>query len=1205
MLVQEQLLLEITFLTPFAIQHDGQPLKLPSRRTEALLIYLLRNPQPQAREILVDLFWDGLPQQKALGNLRVLLANLRKALAPYVTITRQSAAVNQESAYHLDLADLEEALGGARNEIERNGMLTKTNAAKLEQTLPCYRRELLPGFYLRNGQGFAEWLMTEREWLWTQVVAALQDLSTAYLQWGDYHTGITHAQRLVTMDPLREEGHRLLMQLWAAAGQKSAALAQYERCAALLVQELAVPPQTLTTTLYEQIRDGLWHLSDMTARVIAPAQQTIAHNLPREMTPLIGRTAELAELHRYLLDPAYPLVTLVAEGGSGKTRLALAAAHQLLAVDPTPFPDGIWFVTLESLPPHVTALQGAGLRTAIATAIGQAMGLPFYGSRPVEQQLAALLQTRHCLLLLDNFEQLIPAQEATEQTSPVTESTTAVSTSAEPNAVDFVIELLEQAPGLHLLVTSRIPLDLNSEFIIRFAGLPVPLVELPPDVATYPSLQLFAERAARVTTSVPMNPPPDDQLSAIAEICRFVAGLPLGIELAAAWSASLTPVEIVLALQDNLDFLTTRRRDSPPRQRSMRVIFDYSWQLLTPAAQQLLAQIACFHGGFTLDAATAILVTESGETDGDMKPATVLAYLRHRALLQQDDTGRYHIHALLREYAAEKLAMLGNTNPSIDAVALRHSRYYLTLANQAQVQGWYTRAELAPLHIELENVRLAWQRASRQGDLVGLEQGWLGLWHLHHYSALFQEGEETFRSALEALPPQSTTAFATDPDWTVMVARLQIAHATFLNATGHYRDAIALAEPATRVAENVANVALQARGYAAWGTGLYRLGQHSVALARLTDGLTAVESAELPLVMARLHLRLANTLQLVHEFDRAHSHYAEALTLYRRHHHRPGEGEVLNALGWCSQQQHDLPEALTYLQRAEAIHRQIDNPHGRGMTLINLAVVYEQQGDYMQAFACQQQVLELLEVFNDPYQRALVNHGLGVLLSRLGDYTNAEVHYRRALALDHKLGDREGVGWTQNNLGLLYNHRGDYEEALALHQTALQTGLALGARTIQGLAWSRLGQDYYGLGELEESYDAYLEAIALQTELGQRVWAIESQSGLAATQLALGMHEEALAVVQEILDFLATSTLDSAREPLLVYWNCYQVLDAVSDPQALTLLRTAHQQLMAQADHLTEPTWQHSFLEQMKIHRALRQEYYQRSGQGATPITAN
>jgi tetratricopeptide (TPR) repeat protein len=527
------------------------------------------------------------------------------------------------------------------------------------------------------------------------------------------------------------------------------------------------------------------------------------------------------------------------------------------------------------------------------------------------------------------------------------------------------------------------------------------------------------------------------------------------------------------------------------------------------------------------------------------------------------------------------------TTPALSRVTQRYRRYYFAFVGQATIRGWYTRAALMPIQRDLANIRQAWQMTTAGGDLAGLALGWRGLWHVYRSNALFQEGEDLFRTALVGVQ----AATPATPDLLLLAAQLQVAHAAFLNAIGRYGEAVTVAQSGAAFAETAQDELLKAEGYAVWGTGLYRQGQAHAAQKVLEQGLAAAQGAGAPLVEAQIQRRLGNTRQATHDFAQAQTHYEAALALFRQHAHRPGEGEALTDLGWCSQQQHDLAQALVYLQQAAQIQRAVDNPHGESMALINLATVHEQVGDYNRAYTCRQQVLKLLDQFDDPYQRVLVNHGLGVLLSRLGDYEAAEPYLLRALAMDQALGDPAGVAWTQLNLGLLYNRRGEVARGLALHQAALQSSIALGARTTQGLAWARLGQDYYALGEWEEAYEAYVQAIALQTELGQRIWTIEAQSGLAATQLALNLRAEALAQVEAILAYLVPEALAGAREPLLIYWNCYQVLAALSDPRAVDLLRSAHQQLNAQAATFTDAAWSHSFLHNVDAHRLLRQAY--------------
>ncbi|MFO7633509.1 MAG: BTAD domain-containing putative transcriptional regulator [Caldilinea sp.] len=604
-------MLELSLLTPLTIRRDGVILKLPSRRTEALLVYLIRNRQTHARDVLAQLLWDDLPQTTAQGNLRVLLANLRKELAPYVTITRQTVAFNAESAHRLDLDGLETVLAAARDEIDRTGVIARKTATALGEALLGYQGELLPGFFLRDGHGFEEWLATEREWLWTRVVEALDDLATEYLQWGDYRAGIERAQHLVNLDPLREEGHQLLMQLWAADGQISAALAQYERCVEILDRELDVPPHPFTTELSERIRAGDWQVPRVAKSNSVNAPHPIPHNLPRPMTPFWGRSAELAQLAALLGDPVTPLVTVAGSGGMGKTALAIEAARQLVeAAHLVPkedgarlrFADGIYFVAL------VAVRAGSG----IAPAIAEAIGYQFQKDGGDEQaQLLRYVHGRAMLLVLDNAEHLL-------------------------DDTDFFGRLLA-APQVKLLVTSRHKLNRHGETVIALDGLDFPSPALAGELDGTPAIRanllqfsavrLFVETIRRAHGNITLR---DEDVADIARICQLVQGIPLALLLAAAWIELFSPAEIAAEIEQNVAFLafsaTDAGADHPARQRSMQAVFDHSWNLLTRNEQQTLARMSIFHNGCTRRVAQEV-------TGGSLRD---LLSLVHKSLLVRD-----------------------------------------------------------------------------------------------------------------------------------------------------------------------------------------------------------------------------------------------------------------------------------------------------------------------------------------------------------------------------------------------------------------------------------------------------------------------------------------------------------------------------------------------------------------------------------------
>lgn len=745
--------LSFQFLGVLAVDAHDQNIRFATRKTSALLAYLVAEGGLHPRERLTALLWPDSEPRQAQQVFRTTLTRLREGLQAALgsatvplLVERERIGFDFTTNHTLDLQRVKQAL-----------MLPNSAASIsfLQATALVVRGQFMDGFSLPDASEFEAWLVVQRA-LWQPRVNQIFDrLSLQQLNAEQIDPAIETVMRWLGQDGLNEEAYRRLMRLHFLNGDRAAALQAYDVCRRLLSEEMQIAPESATEAVLTHIRTAIppVRVPDVaaTGQTTATAQ-IIVHNLPREMTPFFGRESELEDIGRDLLEHTYPLVTLVAEGGAGKTRLALAAARRLLNLVASAwpaFPDGIWFVGLAAL-----KLTDLNIRAAMAIAIGKAMGFTFLGARPVEQQLLTLLQHRRCLLILDNFEQLLMSDPA-------------VVGRDQPNAVDFVVELLERASLLQLLVTSRIPLDLNSEFVVRLKGLPVPMVDFPGDAISYPSVRLFVERAGRVTEQFQF----DQQSGGISEICRFVAGLPLGIELAAAWSGTLTPIEIVHGLQANLDFLATHRRDVPVRQRSMRAVFDYSWGLLSATVQHVLAQIACFNGGFSAEAA-AIVVSSTlhGENVRQHELTTTLKTLMDQMLLQQDETGRYMLHVLLHDYANEKLVALSPVYEAIDQVAQKHSRYYLDLVGQAYAKGWYTRAAMAPIQVDLSNVQQAWRWAVSHSDLAGLNMGWLGLWRFYANSALFQEGKEAFRLAVAAL--QDTVS--SDPDFLILVAQLQV-----------------------------------------------------------------------------------------------------------------------------------------------------------------------------------------------------------------------------------------------------------------------------------------------------------------------------------------------------------------------------------------------------------------------------------------------
>lgn len=429
------------------------------------------------------------------------------------------------------------------------------------------------------------------------------------------------------------------------------------------------------------------------------------HNLPADLTPFVGRARELAEISRWLRKPTLRLITILAPGGMGKTRLALQAAEMEL----DRYADGVCFVPLASL-------RSSDL---LISALAEALGLQFLpGGHSIKKQLFDALHHKHLLLVLDNFEHLL-------------------------DDVPLVSELLSAAPQVQVLITSREKLNLTGELVYPLTGLGVPDSATETDLSNSDAVQLFIACAQRANPHFEAKDTPN-----LRRICHLVQGMPLALELAAAWSGSLTPAEIVDEVVRSADFLQTSLSDVPERLRSVHIVFEAAWARLSDEAQQIFQRLAVFHGGCTREAVVAV----TGATVRD------LALLVDKALLWRNpQTERYEIHELLRQYAAEQLKKAGK----FTVIAKAHHRYYATLAakwgaailNDQQLVG------VAMLDADADNVRQALAHATTLATPDALEP-FTDLWLYYDLRGRWDEGIKAFTAAMHTLEPNDSVALA-------------------------------------------------------------------------------------------------------------------------------------------------------------------------------------------------------------------------------------------------------------------------------------------------------------------------------------------------------------------------------------------------------------------------------------------------------------
>ncbi len=397
------------------------------------------------------------------------------------------------------------------------------------------------------------------------------------------------------------------------------------------------------------------------------------HNLPRQSTSFVGRNKELTEIGALLDDPACQLVTLLGPGGIGKTRLALeVAANQL-----PKFADGVYFV----------ALSPIGSPDLLSSAIASAIAISFYGTEDRNTQIVRYLREKQLLLVMDNFEHLL-------------------------DGVDLLTDIVQVASGVKILVTSRERLNLQEEWIFAVDGLSTPLDKVNEPLESYSGVQLFVQRARQVQTNFSLS----ENAEAVKTICQRLEGMPLGLELAATWLRVMACRQIAAQIGNSLDFLTTPLRNIPERHRSLRMVFEQSWRFLSTDEQTVLMKLSVFRGGFDRDAAEQV-------TGASL---LVLAALVDKSLirLNTSDSGRYDLHEVLRQYAADKLSDAGEVNATIQ----RHLVYFLKLAEEAEAHqfgreqiAWFDRLE-----IEFDNLRaaLTWSTESEIGLRLATALSW-------------------------------------------------------------------------------------------------------------------------------------------------------------------------------------------------------------------------------------------------------------------------------------------------------------------------------------------------------------------------------------------------------------------------------------------------------------------------------------------------
>jgi len=921
--------LRLEFLGSLTVALDDTPVSgFLSNKVRALLVYLVVTARPQAREHLATLLWGDMSDADAKSNLRQALANLKKLFDAYFEITRDTVEFRRDAAYALDVEAFERIRAwkpGSQDSLQ-------SSISSLQALVALYHGEFLAGFYVRDAPEFEEWILTQRARWHDLAVAAHETLMRELIARGQYAAAITSAKQLLTLEPWREEAHRQLMLLYARTGQRSAALAQYETCRNILRAEMGVEPFAETRVWYERL----------CAVDAAPR-----FNLPLQTTLFVGRETELAQLESLLLNPNARLLTLTGVGGVGKTRLALQAAAR--ARDLGAFLDGVVFVSLAEL----------GASDLVAPALSQALGLPLSATAPLTQ-ITDYLRAKEMLVLLDNFENVIADTR-------------------------WLADLMAHAPRVKFLVTSREKLNLRAEWTMPLDGIAYPRATAAADIAAFDAVQLFVERARQAAPAFTLDA---SNARPIARVCELTQGLPLGIELAAAWVSQYSCQELARELERGYDILATTLRDVPTRQTSLRAVFEYSWQRLSEHERAVWRKLAVFHGGWTRDAARAI---------ADASPQDLNA-LADKSLARVDAASRYSMHELARQFALEKLEQDAAENAAARA---KHSEFFAAFAaaRESTLKGAVDQAALNAFAQEFANVLAGWEWAWTIPHWNSIRAYMEPLFVILEMRGEFSLGAQLYANAreyVEALPKRSSEAKH-------VLGQLLIREGWMRFRLGEFSKTRVLVERGLPFLEKARDeyeiaYALLFLGAAEWGRGELDASEKffQASYARYEKINNAWGSAG----------ALNNLGQLAHEggnYDAAENYLKRGLAIARAANMPHQTAHLLNNLAMLAVRQENFYAAQEFLAEALALTKASGEPHISAITQVYLAQAYARD-DPSRAYEIAQAALSHLREFGDRSNMLPLLTLLGDLARAQNELARAENYLRQALALAREIG---------------------------------------------------------------------------------------------------------------------------------------------------------------------------------------------------------
>lgn len=665
------------------------------------------------------------------------------------------------------------------------------------------------------------------------------------------------------------------------------------------------------------------------------------HNLPVQTTPFIGRKDDIISIQKTILGQECRIINIIGPGGIGKTRLALQVAAELV----TAFGHGVYFVPL-------APLVSASTQILVIT-VADVLKFSFSGKEDPRKQLLDYLREKEMLLVMDNFEHLI--EEAR-----------------------LLSEIIDTCPKVKFLVTSRERVQIKGEWIYELKGLDVPQVGEDVDSGQFSAMQLFVQSARRIQPDFSLD---SQNMGAVINICKMVEGLPLAIELAATWTRNLSCQELLQELSKNMDFLTTRMKDSPRRHQSLRAIFDYSWELLSTHEKTIFRRLSVFNGPFLRERAQAI--TQASLLD--------LTNFVDKSLLRRKATGHYEILPLLKQYAGEKLH--AQKEEEID-VRKRFCEHYAEILGLTYPPA-ETEKEGGLFDIiagDIDNIRTAWSWSVEMDLWEIISKLFKNIYLYYNRRSYSAEGISVFEKTLAKL----TTVNVSEND---DLLRLQLT--------------------------------------CRLGAFHQRLDDFPAAHKYLEKGLAKARELKLLEEVCFCLIQLGTLCYKQGRFDDAQKYCEENLILAEKLNNRSAMASTKNILGSIYFRKGQYHEAKKLYQETLSLNRSLEDRYTIANSLNTLGNVNVRLDNFTEARGYYEKSLHLAKEINSHKLIAMLLNNLGNLARNQGKFEEANRYVEESLAIKKDIGEPLSIGFTISVLGLIAEDRGEYDLAVTYFYQAL------------------------------------------------------------------------------------------------------------------------------------------------------------------------